>query len=136
MFGTWQSKNDPDTKLMGLDLMTTINGKLQFINRWFGWLHPIALISYRSYSTATEFYIQAGYSQLLAEHPEALIGRTLTFSFQWSSAEHFEDYWVLRAGKIMVRVKEPPQTNPARITGQVIGSSSRVLVEALHVEAQ
>ncbi len=134
MFGTWQTKNDPDTKFMGLNLMTKINDRLEFVNKWLGWLHPIALMSYRSYAKATDFYIQAGYSQLLIEHPEAILGRTISFTFTWNEVERFDGYSVLRAGKMLVRVKEPPKTNPARITGTVIGMSSKVLIEASHVE--
>ena len=127
MFGTWQAKQDPDTRLLGLNLMSSINTTLKQINRYIGWIHPLALLSYQSFSTATDYYIQASASDLLAS--PSIQNKPIRLTFHWTHADNYQEYTILRSGHLAAKLAAPPKSNPIQLQGVITMSGQTPLID-------
>lgn len=108
MFSTWISQdiNDWDSILRAAELNEKINRTLKIINWSFGWGQPLAFISYRAYAKATDEYISALKSKVMAHSPESFIGKKVEFEFTPRKIEQTEDgRFILSNGRIAVITK-------------------------------
>jgi hypothetical protein len=87
MFGTWAAKSAQDwpTVLAGADLMADINSVLYTMVCTVGWMQPLAFISYKLYSQASDYYIRALLAEIFAHEPKLLVNRVVQLSVRISS---------------------------------------------------
>ena len=83
IFGTWPAQNakDWDLVLEGCDTIDSINQTIKILNCSIGWIQPFAFVSYRAYSKATDYYVQALRKKVLANAPECFEGKKVEFLF-------------------------------------------------------
>ena len=116
-FGIWPAKNARAWANVkrGLDLMENINTTLKIVNYSVGWVQPLAFISYRAYSEATDSFIESSIVEVLANEPELYLNRKIRIEFIPRSIESLEDGSFLATnGRLNARRSERP------VIGQVI----------------
>jgi len=123
-FGTWPAKSAQDwpTVLRGADVIQHINRQLRFINHWFGWAQPLALVSYNSFSDATDYYVHTLHSVILAHQPELMVGREIDVNFKPKQVERVQTGFILHNGAMQVAVSDlraeaPSAFEPVRVRG-------------------
>lgn len=82
-FGTWPAQDARNWCLVltGCDLIRSINKGLKVINYSVGWIQPLAFFSYRAYSKATDYYVEALEQKTFAHSPRSFVGRKIRFTF-------------------------------------------------------
>ena len=132
MFGSWVSQDAQRWDLVqkGADLMEKINKTLKIINYCFGWIQPLAFISYRAYATAADYYIESLHAKALANAPELYVGRTVTVVFSPQRSERTEDgqRWRLVNGRTRVEVDQLPKNGQVTKTGKVSIEGNLVVI--------
>ncbi len=115
MYGTWQAKSNPPILLKGVRLVNKLNRWLDLVTRYGSWIQPLALLSYRGFIQATQYWVEANLSFILANHPSAFApGDTLTIVFTPDQITSMEDHWVMKNNQILVRTKTPGKPGEPR----------------------
>jgi hypothetical protein len=83
MFGTWPAQDAGDwyTVKFGVERMKEANQLLKIINYSFGWIQPLAFVSYRAYGRSTDAYIAGCEAKLFAHAPTIFNGEDVTITF-------------------------------------------------------
>lgn len=133
MFGSWPAQDAQRWDLVqkGADLMGKINKTLKIVNYCFGWIQPLAFISYRAYTVSADYYIEALHAKALANAPELYVGRTVTVVFSPQRSERTEDgqRWRLVNGRTRVEVDQLPKNGPVTKTGKVSIEGNLVVIK-------
>jgi hypothetical protein len=132
MYGTWQAKDNYTLLYQGVKCVQGINASIRTLNDFCGWVHPFSFLSYRCFTQATDYWVQANIQKILANAPEVLSGETVTLLFTPENVTFTDSTTILSNGKIIViepRLLKPPI--PAIITGTVtIQPSGQVEIHA------
>ncbi|HEC66845.1 MAG TPA: hypothetical protein ENI23_16340 [bacterium] len=133
MFGTWPAQDAKNWGLVlkGSDLMKRINKTLKITNYSFGWIQPLAFVSYRSYGQATDYYIEALEHKVLAHAPEAFVGREITFEFVPKQIIQDADGIKLINGRVQIIVDKIPNDGKIKVRGIVQIEDGRVVVREI-----
>lgn len=110
-FGTWPAQDAKrwDIVLTGVELMEHNTELLGTVNKYFGWVQPLALISYNSYKKSAEFYTEALRAKVFAHSPELFVGQPVEFRFKPNSISTLEDgSYAASNGNIRVLYGSPP----------------------------
>jgi hypothetical protein len=93
MFSSWQAIDAHrwDIVLEGVDLMIATNDMLKGINKYVGWINPLSFLSYGAYGEATDTYIKALMSRILANDPGLFVGRKVGFTFKPQRTENLSN---------------------------------------------
>lgn len=131
MFGTWSAQDAKDYVLVieGTDIMEDINATMKGVNRWAGWIHPLAFMSYRSYGRASDYYILSLKTKIFAMAPELFEGRTVTFHFKPDYTVNQDGRIIMFSEKIRVTTDRWPETIPVKVTGKVTVVSGKIWVD-------
>jgi hypothetical protein len=83
IWGTWPAQDAKQWRLVknGTELISSINTSMKVVNYMFGWIQPLALISYYRYAQATDYYIESLRAKVFANAPELYIGEKVKFEF-------------------------------------------------------
>jgi len=132
MFGSWPAKTAQNWELVlkGCDVMKGINKTLKIVNYSFGWIQPLAFLSYRAYSKAADYYVTALEHQVLANSPAAFVGREIEFEFIPSKIIHDEDGIKLVHNRVQILVDEMPTTEKVEIRGIVEIKNNKIIIKA------
>jgi len=137
MFGTWAAQDAKDWQLVlqGHDLNRGINATMKKVNTFFGWIQPLAWLSYRSYGQATDFYLDALQAKIFANNPALFAGRTIDFVFRPRSIIHNDKGSVLVNGKIhVVTSQQALSVQEYTVRGLVSSTDDRsIIVDATSV---
>lgn len=135
-FGTWPAKNvrDYSMVLRGCDTIRAINSTLKTINTSLGWMQPLAFVSYRKFAEATDYYADALEAEILANAPEVLEGRIVSFTFRPETIRKTEGYVILASGKIQIRATHIPTGSRFRIKGKVEVVGTQVMIKPESIE--
>jgi len=87
-FGTWPAQDAKDWRLVvkGIDVIQRINMTVKIVNYTLGWIQPLSFFAYKSFSSATDYYIQALTAKVFAHAPEALNGHEITVAITLARA--------------------------------------------------
>lgn len=120
-WGTWPAKDARNWPLVlkGCDIIKSINKGLKIINYSVGWIQPLAFFSYRSYSKATDYYVEALEQQAFAHSPQSFIGRRIKFTFIPEKVIKEDGVVKLIHRKIQVIVDEVPDGKKVEVDGVV-----------------
>lgn len=135
-FGTWPAKNvrDYSMVLRGCDTIRAINSTLKTINTWLGWMQPLAFVSYRKFAEATDYYADALEAEILANAPEVLEGRIITFTFKPETIRRTEEHITIAGGKIHIKAPHIPPGSEFRIKGKVEVVGTQVMIKPETIE--
>lgn len=130
MFGTWPAQDAKNWGLVlkGCDLMRGINLTLKIVNYSFGWIQPLAFLSYRAYSHSADYYVSGLEHKVLAFAPEEFVGREIEFEFVPSKIIQDEDGIKLVHNRIQIIVDEVPSGDRVKIKGVVEMVGGRVVI--------
>ena len=132
MFGTWPAQDAKDwaTVLEGAEIMEGINGTLKIVTYAVGWIQPLAFVSYREYSKATEFYIKSLKQRVFGQAPALFLGREVRMRFIPARIVVEDGRTILRNGQIQIIVDsmEPIPQERLEITGQVVSTSDGIIL--------
>ena len=120
MFATWASQDAQDwpTVKTGIDLMESMHSTLTIMNNCFGWIQPLAFISYRAYAQSEAYYIRALTSKVLANAPQLFVGERISFTFIPKSVTRRPDGTAsARHGRIYITVPKATPGVPMDISG-------------------
>jgi hypothetical protein len=144
MFGTWPAAdaNRWDVVAKGTVMMERINKTSKFINKYFGWINPLAYVSYGSYCQSADFYIEALRAKVLANAPEELIGHRVNLKFRPSQTMATESGILAVNGRFGLLL--PHGSDPRDFIGQsvsltgelvkrTIGNRSFVTIDTSHI---
>lgn len=109
MFGSWPAKDAKEWRLVkrSADTMEFINNRMKTVNRWFGWIQPLAWVAYDSYGVAADEYVENLRSLVFAHCPECMDGTEVRFTMQAREMdESMNGYHVWKAGKVRVLTRE------------------------------
>lgn len=132
MFGTWPAQDAQRWDLVkkGSQLMKKISTTGKVVNYMFGWVQPLAFVSYRSYFKSSDFYIEALNAKALANAPELYAGEKITLdSFVAKSAQSTTDGYSATMGAITVVFKHMPQLGEViRVEGRLQLVDGRLVI--------
>lgn len=132
-FGIWPAKNAKAWANVkrGLDLMDNINSTLKIINYSVGWFQPLAFISYRAYSEASDSFIESSVVEVLANEPELYLNNKVRIEFIPRSIESLEDGSFLAVnGRLSVKQKFRPTIGEViRVEGILKKKDGRLVIE-------
>ena len=131
MFGTWPAKNIDrwDIVMEGAGLMRKTNRSAKIINYSVGWIQPLAFLSYRAYSKATDFYIKSIEAESFANEPELFIGRKVEFTFYPKQITTTQDgRWMATNGKLSVISNTQLQLGTMQVQGELIKYKNHLTV--------
>lgn len=79
MFGTWQAidSGDWETVYKGQVLGSNINKTMVFVNKWFGWIHPLSYASYNAYGKASDYYWTSLKYKIIKNEPRLFDGEVI-----------------------------------------------------------
>jgi len=132
MFGTWPAQDAKNYNLVlkGCDLMRGINTTLKIVNYGFGWIQPLAFLSYRAYSHSADYYVSGLEHKVLAHAPEEFVGREIEFEFVPSKIIQDEDGIKLVHNRIQIIVDKMPDGDRVVIRGVVEVRNGRIVIIA------
>jgi hypothetical protein len=118
-FGTWPAQDAKawEIVLEGTDLIDSINLTMKIVNYSLGWIQPLAFLSYRAYSRATDYYTQALKTKAFAHAQEVFIGRRIRFQFAPKQIRNEEKCYRLINRNLHVVVPEAPETESIDVDG-------------------
>lgn len=132
MFGTWQAVSCQDWPLVkkGATIMQSINQTLKAVNYSTGWINPLSFLSYREYSIASDYYVEALNANIFANDPGLFHGQVVSFKFNPDEIENKADGQVaLRNRNIEVLTRIiPPEGLPLRVTGRVTRAKGKIVI--------
>ena len=132
-FGIWPAKNAKAWANVkrGLDLMENINTTLKIVNYSVGWVQPLAFISYRAYSEASDSFIESSIVEVLANEPELYLNRKVRIEFIPRSIESLEDGSFLATnGRLNARRPERPTIGQViRVEGILRKIDGKLVIE-------
>lgn len=133
MFGTWPAQDAKDWELVqfGSERMREANTCLKTINYCFGWIQPLAFVSYRSFGKSVDLYIASLEARIFANAPELFHARTFSFAFTPQSVAPCPEGWLYTSGRVtVISAKRHPQGISCRISGEISldESSARIIV--------
>ena len=108
--------------------MRGINLTLKIVNYSFGWIQPLAFLSYRAYSHSADYYVSGLEHKVLAFAPEEFVGREIEFEFVPSKIIQDEDGIKLVHNRIQIIVDEVPSGDRVKIKGVVEMVGGRVVI--------
>jgi len=84
MFGTWPARDASEWAIVneGLAVMETSVDVMETINKWAGWIQPIAYISYDLYATSARYHMKALRSLVMAHAPELFLNEIVTINIK------------------------------------------------------
>ena len=128
-FGTWPAKTAQNWELVleGCDLIISINNTMCIINYSIGWIQPLAFLSYRAYSKATDYYVKALKSQAFANAPEVFIGRKVRFTFTPKQIKSHKDHVELINRNIRILMNELPPEKHVSVQG-ILEQQGKLLI--------
>ena len=133
MFGIWPAKNAKAWANVkrGLDLMDNINTTLKVINYSVGWFQPLAFISYRAYTEASDSFIEGSISEVLANEPELYLNNKVRVEFMPRSIESLEDGSFLATnGRLNAKRSERPTIGQViRVEGILKKIDGKLVIE-------
>lgn len=120
-WGTWPSQDARNWPLVleGCDIIKSINKGLKITNYSVGWIQPLAFFSYRSYSRATDYYVEALEQKVFAHSPQSFIGRRIRFTFIPEQVIKEDGEIKLIHKRIQVIVEKVPGRKKVEIEGVV-----------------
>lgn len=134
MFGTWPAQDAKDWAQVkrGCDIMEGANSAMKFINYGFGWIQPLALLSYYEYGKSASYYIESLRIKAFAHCPECFDGETILFHFKPNA---MLDEWP-RNGRIVIMKEVPWKPGDIfRIKGKVMaGKDGLVMVSPVTIQ--
>jgi len=121
MFGTWIAQDAANWGLCkeGSDIMHSINRSLKISNYAFGWIHPLAFLSYGAYAKSADYYIKSLRIKSFVNAPELFIGEEMEFFFQPKQVERTPEGVKLINGKVAVILNEIPESRAFWVKGKV-----------------
>lgn len=130
IWGTWPAQDAKNWALVlnGCDLIKNINRSLKIINYSAGWIQPLAFISYRAFSKATDYYITGLEHKVLAHAPEEFAGRKIEFVFVPRKIIQDKDGIKLVHGNIQILVDKYPEGGKVKIRGTVMMEKGQVVI--------
>lgn len=136
MFGSWPAQDAKDWNLVlkGCDLMRRINKTLKIINYGFGWIQPLAFLSYRAYSHSADYYVDALERKTFAYSPETFVGRKIEFIFVPDEIINDKQGVRLISNRIQVITDTIPESRRVVVSGRVEMRGGRVVIVAEKVE--
>lgn len=104
MFGTWPAQDAKQWHQVkrGCDVMSGINKTLKIVNFSFGWIQPLAFVSYWAYGDAASFYVESLRIKVFAHCPECFDGESVNVIFAPEAITR-EEY--MQAGRVIVESK-------------------------------
>jgi hypothetical protein len=132
MFASWPAQDSKNWNLVlvGCDLMRGINRTLKIVNYGFGWIQPLAFLSYRAYSHSADYYVTALEHKVLAHAPEEFAGREIEFVFVPSKIIQDEQGIKLVHNRIQIIVDKMPGEKKVVIRGKVELKGGRIIINA------
>ena len=132
MFGTWPAQDAKNWGLVlkGCDIMRGINKTLKIVNYSFGWIQPLAFLSYRAYSHSADYYVSGLEHKVLAFAPEEFVGREVEFEFVPLRIIQDEDGIKLVHNRIQIIVDKMPSMEKVVIRGVVELVDGRIFINA------
>lgn len=132
MFGTWPAMDAKNYNLVlkGVDLMRGTNRTLKIVNYGFGWIQPLAFLSYRAYSHSADYYITALEHKVLAHAPEEFVGREIEFMFVPKKIIHDKQGIKLIHNRIQIIVDRMPTTKKVVVRGKVELIDGRIVINS------
>jgi hypothetical protein len=119
MFGTWAAQDAEDWKTvkLGSDLIKKQTALLQKINKYFGWIQPLAWISYGEYAKSAKYYTGALDAKILAHEPSLYLDETVTINIVISKYTEHEGFIQIHSPKIYVLTRSPVDPPIMTFTG-------------------
>jgi len=109
-----------DIALQNINLMRKSNKHLDWIVRYTLWLNPLQQIAYKDFVMATNGYLDSQTALVLANDPGLFKDIPVAFKFYYRSITQDQESYILKTGKLFVRVKTKPIENPIEISGFII----------------
>ncbi|MCE5333755.1 MAG: hypothetical protein LLG06_04115 [Desulfobacteraceae bacterium] len=134
VWGTWQAdRNNLYILKEGIRVVEKLNATSKAINNIGGWLHPLSFLSYRGWHQATDFWIMASKTKILALDPRLLDGQEIHFLFEWKTEERTATESRLINGNIIVTA--PPGNYPSliEIQGACRWKDNRLFITSAHI---
>ena len=110
-FGTWPAQDAKrwDLVMTGTSMMEKNLIIMDRVNTYFGWIQPLAWLSYRAYHESAEFYTEALRAKVFAYAPELFVGEHVQFRFKPNSISTLEDgSYAASNGNVRVLYGSPP----------------------------
>ena len=135
VWGTWQAdKNSMYILKEGIQVVERLNATAKFINSVGGWLHPLSYKSYKGWTAATDFWIMASKTKVLAFDPKLMDGEEVEILFRPDKTELETDRTILKNGPVSVITCEPPQTDVIRVSATAKWEHGRLLLDTRSVQ--
>ncbi len=99
--------------------MRGINRTLKIVNYGFGWIQPLAFLSYRAYAQSADYYVTALERKTFAYSPEIFVGRKINFVFVPDKTVSDKTGVKLMAGGIRVITDTIPGSRKVLVSGVV-----------------
>jgi hypothetical protein len=132
-FGIWPAKNAKAWANVkrGLDLMDNINTTLKVINYSVGWFQPLAFISYRAYSEASDSFIEGSIAEVLANEPDLYVNCKVRVELVVKKIESLQDgTWLAIGGRVAAKVKSQPELGETlHVEGTLKKRNEKLVIE-------
>lgn len=121
MFGTWPAQDVGQWKTVarGCNLMETNCKVMKWTLYSIGWLNPLAFVSYRQYTKAADYYVQALRCKVAVHAPEELVGKTVSLSVVAGKIEVLDRGYRVHAGQLCILVNQIPTQKRLHIRGRI-----------------
>ncbi len=121
MFGTWPAADVGQWKTVaqGCNLMEANCKTMKWSLYTVGWLNPLAFISYRQYTKAADYYVQALRCKIAVHAPEELVGKTVALSVVAGKIEVLDQGYRVHAGQLYIFVNQIPTQKRLHVTGKI-----------------
>jgi len=129
VFSSWNSKSAGEWRLLKgtIPLLEKINATSSMINKCFGWINPIAYLSYDAYNQAEVEQIKSIKALIFANAPELFHGEKMEFSFTPSEVEAENGYFRLKNGNVSVLSLN--ETIPQVVMGKIQVVDGQITVD-------
>lgn len=120
MFGTWPAQDARrwDLVQLGANIMDNTILSMKIVVYAFGWIQPLAFVSYRSYATSAEYYVASLRAKALAHAPELFVNHRVDLCFTPNEVTKIDNgLMILSFGKIGVITATMIKDRPVRISG-------------------
>lgn len=132
MFGTWPAQDAKDWELVleGISLMESSNKAMKIVNYTFGYIQPLAFLSYRQYGIAADYYTKSLKAKVFANAPELFIGEEVNFPFRYKSYTALADgSFEARNRKMKVFLSDRPDKPKIRVSGTLMQGKNGFVVD-------
>lgn len=119
MFGTWPAQDAERWDIVheATGKMEAVQSTLKFVNSAFGWIQPLAFVSYGAYVDAEKVYLKGLRAKTLANKPSLFAGDTVEIEFEADSKEFEKGKVIHRSAGLQVWADG--ETIPKTIKGKI-----------------